>query len=44
MNLTEVSENEKRNDFMFFIAKGECNVEVKDKLYEGHEELLVRTL
>lgn len=44
LNLTENSERDKRNDYMFFIAKGECNVMVKDKLYEGHEELLVRTL
>ncbi len=32
------------NSFMFFIAKGDCVVMIKDKVSDGHEELKHRSL
>jgi len=29
---------------MFFLAKGDCVVMIKDKVHDGHEELKHRTL
>ena len=32
------------NDYMYFIAKGDCVVMIKDRVAEGHEDIKHRSL
>jgi hypothetical protein len=32
------------NAYMFFLAKGDCVVMIKDRVHDGHEELKHRSL